>query len=336
MDFDGSAIRQNRQGAFTGEAYVIRQLYHAFRARGHEVLLFESTGLTRKTLEQRDVDFLLGVTCWRPLPVSDRFVTGYFHVNYWLRGLTPAARYGYRALPISLLARLLMTTRADLFFTNSPSMRDALQERGKPAYMLPLFADVDFYRPMPPDPRYACDACYLGANFLHKGASQVRDYLVAAAEVCNFRIYGCGWGRHPILRRYWGGILPPDDVPALYSSAKIVINFNATLQGRTGMCNNRLFEAIACGAHVVNDPIPWAQQTFGDLVSFSPGGDHLRQLVPSLLADRARLAENAIRAREIIAQRFTPGHAVDRILEGYGLISHLSAHSSRPTSPQRT
>ena len=84
------------------------------------------------------------------------------------------------------------------------------------------------------------------------------------------------------------------------------------------MISGKVPLTLACGAYVVQDQIPWARDAFDGLTSLSPGGEHLRALLPSLLADRMALAEKALQAREIIKARFTPRHAVDQFLEGYG------------------
>ena len=48
----------------------------------------------------------------------------------------------------------------------------------------------------------------------------------------------------PAVAGAWRGKLPPGDIPALYSSAAVVLGTTEVAQRELGMVNNRAFEAL--------------------------------------------------------------------------------------------
>jgi hypothetical protein len=83
------------------------------------------------------------------------------------------------------------------------------------------------------------------------------------------------------------GTLPPQDIADLYSSAKLVIGTTDIAQRQLGMINNRVFEALSCGAVLITDCFPALKETFGSHVlcaaNASDVARHLRSVVVTLL-----------------------------------------------------
>jgi spore maturation protein CgeB len=60
----------------------------------------------------------------------------------------------------------------------------------------------------------------------------------------------------PILKDISQGPLPKDQIAEAYSSAQVVIAYTMDSQRDYGMINNRIFEALSCGAIVVSEAFP--------------------------------------------------------------------------------
>lgn len=61
--------------------------------------------------------------------------------------------------------------------------------------------------------------------------------------------------------------LPNAELPAAYRAAGIVLNDHWGDMVTHGFLNNRLFDAVACGARVVSDEVPGMEEVFGDAVA---------------------------------------------------------------------
>jgi len=182
-----------------------------------------------------------------------------------------------------------------------------------------LAADHEEFRPSAPDPRYSHEVAYLGMYHPGKSASVV-ERMLGEASGYGLAIYGGGWDRHPSLSGCWRGLLPFEDIPKLYSSAKVVLGMTEERQKAAGMINNRVFEALSCGACFVSEYFPALEEAFGDAVLYSRRrGDTSRHL-DRLLADDSGREEMASRGRELILRSHTYAQRTEEILGFFRLL----------------
>ncbi len=83
--------------------------------------------------------------------------------------------------------------------------------------------------------------------------------------------------RPTVIGRDWEKYLPADEIAALsvpnselptaYRGAGIVLNDHWGDMASHGFLNNRLFDAVACGARVISDDVPGLREVFGDAVA---------------------------------------------------------------------
>ena len=162
----------------------------------------------------------------------------------------------------------LSTLEVDGFLTNSERLRAALIETGAPAAAMLLAVDDALFRPLPPVARYAHNVTYVG----HAMGLVMKPHLRAmlrAALPQGLVIYGAGWGADAEFATAWGGVLPPGDLAALYSSAKVVLGSTNEDQARFGMVNNRAFEAVACGAALLFEHFDELEAAFGATMDYA-------------------------------------------------------------------
>lgn len=108
------------------------------------------------------------------------------------------------------------------------------------------------FHPLARDPELATEVLFVGNS-----RGQNRPLVTAAIEAgVGLTIYGSGWeGRVPpgVVK---GEYFPNDRLAELYSSAQVVLNDHWPDMARHGFISNRIFDALACGARVVSDPVP--------------------------------------------------------------------------------
>ncbi|HYA35702.1 MAG TPA: glycosyltransferase, partial [Candidatus Binataceae bacterium] len=104
------------------------------------------------------------------------------------------------------------------------------------------------------------------------------------------------------------GVLPMDDIARLYSSAKIVLNYHEDSQREWGMWNNRVFEALACGALLITDDAEGLAEEFRDGLAPTQGGADTRRLIEHYLAHPEERARIGAAGRAIVRRRYIYEH----------------------------
>lgn len=111
--------------------------------------------------------------------------------------------------------------------------------------------------------QYTHDCVFLGMGFARVNDShyiEERNLFFGGIPNINFAIYGNGWPSLPHYR----GLLPPDDIGKLYSSAKSAIGIIGSGQRSMGMINNRYTEMMYCGIPVFSIKYPTIDWFGGD------------------------------------------------------------------------
>jgi glycosyltransferase involved in cell wall biosynthesis len=217
--------------------------------------------------------------------------------------------------------------RVDGFATNSKSATQILG-RHRPTLYLPT-AIADDYGPFEPDPRYRADVVYLGGGGRgNKRPETTRRYLEPAMKF-DFALWGSHWEReywagvyadNPDANRwhrFWRGRLPLDDIARLYSSAKIVLNYHEDSQREWGMWNNRVFEALGCGALMICDEALGLREEFGDAIVYTSGGPETEELIAYYLAHPEERRRRGALGRRIVDQKYTFSRGARTLREFY-------------------
>jgi hypothetical protein len=203
----------------------------------------------------------------------------------------------------------------DGFITNSRPACEVLA-RHRPAAYVPLAVDDDF-GPVAPVDRYRADVVYLGSGGRGNKRPETTRHYLDPAKAFDFHLWGGYWDREywaPVSRetpaandwhRYWRGLLPLDDIAALYSSAKIVLGYHEDSQRTWGMWNNRVLEALACGAFLITDDARGLREEFGEAVEVTGGGAETARLIAHYLPLAEERRRRGEIGRRIIQTRYT-------------------------------
>ncbi|WP_420364970.1 glycosyltransferase [Curtobacterium sp. L3-7] len=252
------AAHPGPRGDDWGDTFFARDLAAALRSLGQEVVVDHRESHVRPFSEHLD-DVALTLRGLDDTPVHPS-ATNVLWVISHPDLLTPAelARY-------------------DLRFAAGPAWASrTTSSTGLPVAPLLQATDPARFHPGSQDPAYAgLDTAFVGktrAVF----RPVVRDAVAAGADLA---VWGEGWEGLLPEGVHRGVFVPNDELPALYRSARVVLNDHWDDMARDGFLSNRLFDAAASGALVVTDPVPGVDELFHGAVRTYDSVEALRALV---------------------------------------------------------
>ena len=226
---------------------------------------------------------------------------------------------------------------ADVVLVASPRFADHVRRRtDTPAVVLLQATDQRRFRRRPPDPAHRHDVTIVAKtrDVLRPAAA---DALAAGVRP---RIYGAGWRTLVDPALIVADHVDNEVLPAVYSSAGVVLNDHWHTMQAWGFVSNRLFDVLACGTPVISDPVEGLGELFGGAVLEYHTPDQLRALVDGVLADPDAARQRAERGREIVLTSHTFDHRAGQLLEALhahlGQPIHLSSNEERRTSNKRS
>ncbi|MFC1646799.1 glycosyltransferase [Patescibacteria group bacterium] len=218
----------------------------------------------------------------------------------------------------------LRTYKYDGYAFISDELRKLHNKDGFDGIFLPFGVDTEVFCPRKYDPEYDYEVSHVGNSY--KGAKGAKKYLMPAINY-KFGLFG-RWGDPPIIiligqkiplvMNLWlrhmrarvkynkdnftyifnhlcQGKIPQNNVPVLYSSSKINLNYTAEDSIKWNVITLRILEIIACKGFVITDGTAFARTELKDCVVCTSGGVDLDNKIKyylSNLEERKRYAEN--------------------------------------------
>jgi GT2 family glycosyltransferase/glycosyltransferase involved in cell wall biosynthesis len=208
--------------------------------------------------------------------------------------------------------------RADVLLASSHGTAELIEQRtGRRTVRFPLAVNPARFRPRPVAERYAADYAFTG-NWWGKDRDIQRALAPHASE--RVAIYGKDWEQVPEFAPHARGAIPYEELPALYASAKLVLD---DTQGPTlpyGAVNARVFDALAAGTLVITNCESGVRELFDEEFPVWDSRASLRAALDELLGDEERRAALAARYRRTVLTRHTYAHRAARLREA--LLEH--------------
>jgi spore maturation protein CgeB/GT2 family glycosyltransferase len=194
--------------------------------------------------------------------------------------------------------------RYDQVFVASNHHAEQWSQLPTPRPVQPLLQCYDPRRFFPePDPEPGADVGPVPAIellFVGNGKGIHRPIVHDAwTQDLPLTLFGSAWeGRIP-TRFLAGRSVPNQDLRRYYGRCKILLNDHWPHMRELGYLSNRLFDAAACGACIVSDPVVGLEEVFGDAITTYTEPPQLRDIVEDLLRrpERRRELGNQARAR---------------------------------------
>ncbi len=187
----------------------------------------------------------------------------------------------------------------DHVFVASEPHAEALAARLRvPVTALLQCTDPERFNPdVAPDERH--ELLFVG-NSRNVRRAIVQDAIEAGLPLS---VFGARWDGLIPPRHLKGAHIPNERLAAYYRAAGVVLNDHWDAMRRHGFLSNRLFDAAACGARIVSDPVPGLERVFGGLVAEYDGPTDLRAAVERLREESpAEGAARLARARQVMEQ----------------------------------
>ena len=222
-----------------------------------------------------------------------------------------------RGMAVRAIARLGAVCDMLLLSNADPVQFECYRRLGVPRVMAwHTASDPNVYRPVKPDPAFACDIAFMGSNYTHFPDSEKRAKLInlVAQSGMKVRVYGGNWGG---AVQCFGKVYEKDFAIAV-ASAKVVLGINA-YNDIHQYTSNRTWNVLSCGTSV------YATYAFAGMGDLFKSGKHLvsfrkveqavgmvQEIIdPRRDKDRARIAKAG---RELILGGHTYRHRAEQLL----------------------
>lgn len=201
---------------------------------------------------------------------------------------------------------MVYAPHVDFVFTTTAECVPRYEALGKGSEVLLFACNPEYHFYTGPRAEYLYDMILVATNYSSR-YQEIQWFIMPLVERgYSIKIWGLYWdapGRPVNLLSYpWvhGGLLPYEELPYAYSSAKIVLGVNCddTSITQTSM---RPFEALGCGGGLYLAHYTKAQESlFGDLIFQVRNTEQTIDAVNTILC----MSENERRERALVAQRY--------------------------------
>jgi len=134
------------------------------------------------------------------------------------------------------------------------------------------------------DPDRSSDYCFTGSYW---GSKRDIEELDPSELPYEFALYGEGWAKHQRFATSYKGLLPYHELPAVYSSTRVLVDDANHVTKPWGSVNSRVFDALASGVLVITNGELGAKEVFGPLLPAYDGVDDLKTKLSFYLENEA-------------------------------------------------
>ncbi|MGH8935811.1 MAG: glycosyltransferase family protein [Acidimicrobiia bacterium] len=190
--------------------------------------------------------------------------------------------------------------RFDLVLVASETFAEELREQiDTPVHVLHQATDPDRFREVPADPDLRCRVLFVGNS-----RRQVRPAVQWAIEQgAPLHLYGAEWEDLIDSSYVKGPYFPNERLNELYCSAEIVLNDHWPDMAESGFVSNRIYDALACGAFIITDPVDGLEDLFEETVPTFSNKEELQELLERYGKDPEERQRLSALGRQIVVSR---------------------------------
>lgn len=118
------------------------------------------------------------------------------------------------------------------------------------------------------------------------------DHALASDQ--EIRVWGNGWDQSPASMYVVNAHIPNAALPEVYGNASAVLCDHLPVMARNGFVSNRIYDALACGAPVISDPVAGMSPEFQEFVHIVMTPDEFREALEAVRGE-----DQKMRARRI-------------------------------------
>lgn len=149
-------------------------------------------------------------------------------------------------------------------------------------------------------------------------------------------LYGALWPGLVPETSIAGPGIPNDELHRFYSNCGVLLNDHWPDMRARGYLSNRLFDAAACGACIVTDPVVGLRDVFSDTVLTYETPEELGPLVRGLLSDPERRSRLGRRAKKVVESDHTFESRARVIMDRVGAMAAQRWSGPWMDSPHRS
>ncbi len=203
--------------------------------------------------------------------------------------------------------------RIDVLLASSQTAVELIEERtGRRAELFPLATNPARFARGKADPRHAVDFVFTGNRW---GKRRAIERALTPGRGQTLAVVGRGWESIKGVARQARGPVRYDELPAVYASAKVVLDDTQAPTLRYDAVNARVFDALAAGSIVITNCEKGVRELFDAEFPTWSTPEELTEIRVALLRDDARRRELVQRYRSRVLACHTYDHRAERLTE---------------------
>ena len=222
-----------------------------------------------------------------------------------------------------------MAAGSDLLFTTVEECIPEYEKRGVKAHLLLHSGYPSLHKKVQPAAGFSHDIVLLANNYNIDDSPEHFKFRIAginhlvrplADSDMDLKVWGLWW-RHTdraytLPEKYYGGILPADHEPLVYSSCKIALGLQSVGTSKTHF-SVRTFEVLACGTFHLSQYTPSLETYFkkGIHMEWSKSAEETLEIIKFYLKRDSARERIAVKGQQEVYEKHTLAHRGREVVE---------------------
>jgi glycosyltransferase involved in cell wall biosynthesis len=213
----------------------------------------------------------------------------------------------------------------DHVFVASQVYAEKLAKSGIVAECLQQCTDPELFFPGQPglDEGHKPDVLFVGNS---RGVMRKSVQFCLEKDI-PLSVYGTGWENLLPPEKISGNFIRNEELGKYYAGCTVLLNDHWEDMAAAGFISNRLFDALACGATVLTDPVPGLDETFGEGLFIFHNAEELEEKVRWIKDHPEEAKRHAEKNEKLVLKHHTFDHRAEKIIETALKIHRRKTHT---------